>query len=173
MGVLFDYTSIPGGRIIGREFSDLARGFRTFRVPLEKAVESVGIQHILHQFEVGGDPPWEPHAQSTSERRSRQGTLGGYPQDILVESGALFAAATAKARWTITGQEAFFSNLPERAAYGRFHMTGANLARGGFMPARPFIQMGDQEIDEIQGVFGKWVDGVILTRWMRRIHRLV
>jgi phage gpG-like protein len=174
MGVLFNYTLVPSAHIIGREFGQLARGFRTFRVPLEKAVESVGIQHIIHQFEVGGDPAWEPHAESTVERRSRQGTLGGYPQDILVESGALFAAATAKARWTITGDEAWYSgNFPERVRYAPFHMTGANLARGGFMPARPFIQMTDQDVDEIQGIFGKWVDGIILTRWLRRVQRLM
>lgn len=168
MAVYFDADFVPRARIIGADLSALARGFRTYRVPLTKSVDSVMVQHIIHQFEVGGEPPWEPHADSTVERRERQGTLGGYPQDILVETGTLFESATRKARWTITGDEAFFSNLPDRAEYGEFHMTGTTN-----MVARPFIQLTENELDEVQGVFGNWVDGIILTNWMRRIRRMI
>lgn len=167
MGLFFDVSTVPQSRLIGSAFGALAKGFRTYRVPLTKSVESVMIQHIIHQFEVGGEPPWEPHAESTEERRSRQGTLGGYPQDILVETGTLFDAAVAKARWTITGEEAFFSNLPTRAQYGVFHMTGTIN-----MPARPFIQVTSEEMDEVQSVFGRWVDGEIITKWNRRVQNL-
>lgn len=153
--------------MIGRDLSVLAKGFRTFRQPLTHAVDTVMQQHIIEQFEEGGKPPWEPHAESTEERRSRQGTLGGYPQDLLIETGTLFDAATKRARWTITGDEAYFSNLPSRASYGFYHLTGT-----GNMPARPFIQLTDRDIDDVEGVFGKWVDGMILKNWMRRIRNL-
>ena len=167
MGISFNLDFIPGSRLLGRDFGILAAGFRTFRVPLTKAVDSVMTQHIIEQFEAGGEPPWEPLAESTTQRRARQGTLGGYPQDILVESGTLFEAATRRARWTITGNEAYFSNLPSRAQYGFFHLTGT-----GNMPARPFIQITNQEFDEVENIFGRWVDGLILTRWMKRIRGL-
>lgn len=165
--IFFDVDFIPRGRIIGAEFSMIAKGFRSFRQPLEKSVESAMIQHIIEQFEVGGEPSWEPLADATIERRSRQGTLDGYPQDILVETGTLFESATKKARWKITGDEAYFSNLPSRAEYGYFHLTGTN-----YMPARPFIQLTAKEIDEVQGIFGRWVDGIIITKWMRRTRHL-
>lgn len=167
MSFALDAEFIPSARMIGRSFGELAKGFRTFRVPLTHAVENVMIQHIIEQFEAGGEPPWAPHAESTQERRERQGTLGGYPQDILVESGTLFDAVIKKARWTITGDEAYFSNLPSRATYGYFHLTGTDD-----MPARPFIQLTNQEIDQVQDVFGRWVDAVILTKWMARIRHL-
>lgn len=167
MAVSFNVDFIPGSRLIGRDLGLMAAGFRTFRVPLTKAVDSVMVQHIIEQFEAGGEPPWEPHADTTSERRGRQGTLGGYPQDILVESGRLFGAVTRRARWTITGQEAYFSNLPNNAKYGFFHLTGTPK-----MSARPFIQVTNREVDEIQRVFGNWVDGVVLTRWMSRTRNL-
>jgi phage gpG-like protein len=157
---------IPGARLIGSQMGVLASGFRTFRQPLEHAVDNVMTQHIIHQFEVGGEPAWEPLADSTVERRGRQGTLGGYPQDILVETGTLFESVTRRARWTVTGQEAYFSNLPNRAAYGRFHMEGTQN-----MPERPWIQITSQDIDEVESIFGRWVDGVILGSWVQRIRR--
>jgi len=163
----------PDSRIIGASFGAMARGFRTFRRPLEASVREVAIPAISENFEVGGRPPWTPHSESTQVRRAREGTLGGEPQDILIESGLLFGDATKLARWTITGDEAYISNLPSRSAYGRFHQTGADLARGGFMPARPWASVNTDDVDRIEDRFEAWRDGIIArSLWSRVIRRL-
>lgn len=165
MGISFS-PDVSRSLIVGRELGALAVGFRSFRKPLTNVVDEVMIPHIIEQFETGGDPPWEPHADSTVERRARQGTLGQSPQDILIETGRLFDAATKRARWKIDSEQAFFSNLPSNAEYGYFHLTGTDS-----MPARPFIQMTDQQLDDAQTVFGNWVDEVIAARFLRRAAR--
>ena len=162
-------TISPSPRIIGASFGSIARGFRGYRRPLEESVRRVAIPAIIENFEVGGRPPWTPHAASTIERRSRQGTLGGAPQDILIETGQGFGDVIRLARWTITRDEAFISNLPDRSAYMRFHQTGADLARGGFMPARPWAQMSTQEVDEVQDIFQEWRNDIIARSLWRRV----
>lgn len=158
----------PSPRVMGASFGAVARGFRTYRRPLEASVRHVAMPAIQENFEVGGRPPWEPHAEATVERREREGTLGGEPQDILVETGRLLGAATRLARWSISGTEAYISNLPTDAAYGRFHQTGT-----GHMPARPWASLTTEDVDNIQDIFQKWRDGVIIMNWWRRIRRFV
>jgi phage gpG-like protein len=162
----------PNSVVMGAAFGAVARGFRTFRQPLDQSVRSVGIPAIIENFEVGGRPPWVPHAETTVERRDRQGTLGGEPQDILIETGQLFGDATKLARWTITGQEAYISNLPSRSAYGRFHQTGADLARGGTLPQRPWASMESDDVDRIEEIFARWRDGIFLANMWRRVRRI-
>src|SRR5215207_6343018 len=94
-----DVDITPNSRIIGAAFGAVARGFLTFRQPLEQSVRSVAIPSIVENFEVGGRPPWTPHSEATELRREREGTLGGEPQDILIETGRLFGDATRLARW--------------------------------------------------------------------------
>jgi len=163
----FDVEFAPSARIIGRDLSAVARGFRTYRQPLRQAVDHVMIPAIAHQFEVGGDPPWEPHSEETIRRREREGTLGGDPQDILVESGTLFSAATRRARWQFTSDEAFFANLPANARYGRFHQLGEGV------PARPFVRASTEDVDAVEDIFQRWVSGHIIVNWLRRVRRFL
>lgn len=169
-----DVEFSPSAQIIGRDLSNLARGFRTYRVPLRQSVDHVMIPAIAHQFEVGGDPPWEPLAASTVERREAQGTMGGEPQDILVETGTLFSAVTARARWTFTPDEAYFSNMPTRAEYGVYHQLGFGNARGGgFVPARPFVRGTDEDVDAVEDIFSRWANGMIIVNWLKRAQRFL
>lgn len=166
-----DVEFAPSARIIGRDLSALAAGFRTFGFPLRESVDRVMIPAIAHQFEVGGDPPWEPLAEATIERREREGTMGGEPQDILVETGRLFSAAVARARWTFTPDEAFFSNMPTRAQYGVYHQLGFASTQGGFTPARPFVRGGSEDADDVEDIFQRWANGLILVNWLKRARR--
>jgi phage gpG-like protein len=158
----FSVEQIPSSRIVGASFGAIARGFRTYRVPLTESVRQVGVKAIDENFRVGGRPPWEPHAEETSIRRDREGTLGREPQDILIESGRLWGDAVRLARWTITGDEAYISNLPGRSWYGVLHQTGTR-----HMPARPWGEMTTEDVDKIEDVFGKWRDKVILANLWR------
>jgi phage gpG-like protein len=169
-----DIDLSPSTRIIGRDLSALAAGFRTYRLPLRQSVDHVMIPAIAHQFEVGGDPAWEPLAEATQERRDREGTLGGEPQDILVETGRLFSAATARARWSFTPDEAWFSNLPSQAEYGIVHQTGGHNARtGGFIPARPFVRGSTEDVDAVEDIFQRWARGLIIVNWLKRARRFL
>jgi phage gpG-like protein len=158
----------PDSRIIGASFGAIAKGFRGFSRPLEASVREVAIPAIQENFEVGGRPPWTPHSEATEVRRAREGTLGGEPQDILIETGLLFGDATRLARWTINRDEAYISNLPNRSAYGRFHQTGTE-----FMPQRPWATLDSNDADNIEDVFEQWRDGIIArSLWSRVIRRL-
>lgn len=162
-----DVDITPNSLIMGAAFGAVANGFRTYRQPLEESVRSIAIPSIIENFEVGGRPPWTPHSDQTELRRDREGTLGGEPQDILIESGTLFGDATKLARWTITGEEAYISNLPSRSAYGRFHQTGAEMARGGSLPRRPWASVTTQDVDAIEDIFARWRDGIVMAHMWR------
>jgi len=131
------------------------------------------IPAIAHQFEVGGDPEWVPLSEETNMRREREGTLGGEPQDILVETGTLFSAATARARWTFSGDEAYFSNMPTRAEYGVYHQLGFDSQRGGFVPARPFVRGSTEDVDAVEDIFQRWASGMIIVNWLKRAARFL
>jgi phage gpG-like protein len=161
-----EITITPSTVVFASAYGKLARGFTTFRVPLEAAVRRVMIPSISQNFEEGGRPSWEQLSDATIERRDREGTLGGEPQDILVESGTLFGDALRLARWEISGRTAMFTNLPSRSAYGRFHQTGTDN-----MPARPFVVMQDEDVDRIREIFELWRDGQIITNWAARIRK--
>lgn len=162
-------TVEPNPMILGLRLSALAKGFSTFKVPLNESVRRVTIPSIIEQFEAGGKPPWEPLADSTIERRGRQGTLGGEPQDILIETGQLFGDAIKLARWNITTFSASFTNLPSRSAYGRFHQNGATEWKSNAeIPTRPFVVLLPEDVDRIQSIFTAWASGLIITHWGRR-----
>ncbi len=159
-------TIEPSTVIFASAYGRLARGFKTFRVPLEASVRRVMIPSISQNFEEGGRPPWERLSDATIERRDREGTLGGEPQDILVESGTLFGDALRFARWEIGRTTAIYTNLPSRSAYGRFHQTGTTN-----MPARPFVVIQEEDKDAIHHIFELWRDGQIIVNWSSRIRK--
>jgi phage gpG-like protein len=164
----FDIDFVPTTRVMGASFGQVAKGFRTYRMPLEESVKRVAISGIAENFIVGGRPPWEPLSEETIRRRDREGTLGQEPQDILIETGTLFGDATRLARWTITGGEAYISNLPNRSWYGVLHQTGTS-----HMPARPWANLTTDDVDAMESIFNKWRDGIIIANWWRRIARLI
>jgi phage gpG-like protein len=157
----------PSTAIFASAYGRLAKGFTTFRVPLEQSVRRVMIPSITENFVEGGRPPWEPHSDETIRRRDREGTLGGVPQDILVETGQLFGDAIRLARWDIGRTTAVYSNLPARSAYGRFHQFGASN-----IPVRPFVEIQAEDADNIARIFDLWSNGIIITNWSRRIRNL-
>lgn len=161
----------PDLKIIGNRFGAMARGFRTFRVPLTASVRTVLIPSVTQNFLEGGRPPWEPLSEATLRRRDREGTLGGMSNDILVETGSLFGAATALARWTIGPQFATYSNLPAYAWYGELHQFGDDKHNVKF-PARPFAVMQDEDEREVFLIFQKWTSGIVVSNWGARIRRL-
>src|SRR6266498_896084 len=151
-------------------FGRIAAGFRTFRAPLERSVRLVMIPSIEENFIVGGRPPWAPLSEAKLKKRLSKGTLGGFSNDILIETGTLFEAATRLARWTITPYSAAFSNLPSRAWYGKLHQDPSNY-RVDF-PARPFVVMQGEDLVAITAIFREWTDGVIRGNWLSTVRRL-
>jgi phage gpG-like protein len=164
----FKIDYVPPLAVLEFDLAKLAAGFRTFRVPLTKAVDRVLIPSILQNFEEGGRPPWQPLSEETIARRERQGTMGGlFGSDILVESGQLFGAMSHRARWTITGHEASISNLPNAAWYGMLHQGGRDFFNVDF-PARPFAVMQRDDQVRIEAIFSAWVEGIIIVNWNKR-----
>jgi phage gpG-like protein len=161
----------PHPEVIARDFGEIAKGFRTFRVPLTASVRQVMIPSITQNFEVGGRPPWERLSDETIRRREREGTIGGFSNDILVESGRLLSAMDAFARWTIPRETAFISNLPKRAWYGKLHQWGNERYNVKF-PARPFVMAQDEDIAAIHSIFHAWMNGVVVSNWRIRIRGL-
>lgn len=130
--------------LLGRQFDD-------FKEPLETSVELVILPSIRTNFEVGGRPKWRPLSEPYRTHR--------LPGPILVQTGALFAAATAMANWTVTRDSAEMTGV-DSAAYAGYHQSGTRE-----MPARPFALLQDEDVENIIRIFEIWIDGLIDRYW--------
>lgn len=139
---------------LARDLDVLARSTRTgTRDLLTRAVDEVARPAFAHQFQVAGEPPWEELAESTLERRERQG-LGDRP---LIASGQGMAAALDRDRWRITRTEATYpgAGWSGPGDYIRHHQEGTDDG----LPARPFVRLTDQDARRLDAVGLAWLDG--------------
>lgn len=158
---------VPPAEIIAQEFGQLAGRMRSFRTPLELSVRRVLIPSITENFLVGGRPEWAPLSDETLKRREREGTLSGSANAILVESGRMMRAATARARWTITSTTATYGGFPRSAAYAPLHQGGSDEYNVKF-PARPFAVIQPEDRVAVDRIFKEWMDDAVLAPWARR-----
>jgi phage gpG-like protein len=158
-----NYEVHPDLKIMGAAFGEIAKGFRSYRVPLEASVREVLIPSIEENFVVGGRPPWTPLSEATLKRRESQ----GQGTDILRISDTLMSAATAYARWTVTRDTAAFTNFPSRAWYGILHQNADEYDVK--FPARPFVMMQHQDLLAIRTIFSKWSYGLVVRNLRGRV----
>jgi phage gpG-like protein len=164
----------PSLGILARRFDTLGRNIRSFREPLRRSVLKVVIPSIRTNFEVGGRPKWRDLTANTLAARKYEG-YG--PTPILVRSGMLRRVATQLNIWTIDAEKAMITDLPQKAWYGKVHQAGAgatttftvtNTSTGieetfeeegeGGIPARPFVVLQPDDIDDIEEVFMDWLE---------------
>lgn len=155
-GITFDIDISPSPMLFMAEQHALAVDIRSFREPLKRAIQGVLGPSFRHNFEVGGRPSWAPLSEETVRRKAQQGASD--PGKILVETGKLARVAGQLNIWEINGQqgEAHVAELPG-AEYGAFHQSGFTHHRGGEVPAREFLVIQPQDMDEIEQVFDIWV----------------
>ena len=153
----FDGNKSPS--ILATRVEKLGFQFRSFRIPLDTAKRELA-KDIKHQFDVGGDPQWEPLQASTYKRKGGSGS-------VLVRTGNLKRRASQYARWEVTKDSASYS-LPGSASYGYFHQTGfkhyvaagnKKRAKGSEnVPARPFARLDVKQQRIIAKSFNTWFD---------------
>lgn len=129
----------------------LERDLNDFREPLQISLELVIIPSIRKNFQVGGRPKWQPLSEPYRSYR--------LPRPILVQTGALRAAATTIANWRVDHDSAEMIGV-DSAPYAGYHQTGTRI-----MPARPFAMYQPEDVDQIAQIFEIWVDGLIDKHW--------
>jgi phage gpG-like protein len=135
--------SLPPAAQLVAEFAALQEDLSSFQEPLEAAVREVGVPAVGRNFDMEG-PGWDPLQGSTVMIR-------GSEHPILEVTGALREDATSPDAWMIDDDMAAMSQLS--LDYGYFHETGTS-----FMPARPFMDLDEGDVDSIVEVFEQWLD---------------
>jgi phage gpG-like protein len=146
--------------IIAGQFGALAKGVRSYRVPLTKAIKEVVIPSIDQNFDWEGRPDqWEPLSGDTEVRRAWYGYGASGP--ILERSGKMRKAASAFARWVVTKDSAYAGgNWPGSAFYGPIQHSGfgtMTIQGGRWLPARPFMMIQNDDVPKIEAVFALWL----------------
>jgi phage gpG-like protein len=154
IGFNLDVELLPSTFIVVSEFELMALKFTNFKEPLTKAIKEIVIPSIAKNFEEEGRPEhWAELADFTLTRREEEGYGSG---PILERSGKLKRAAQAFARWKITMTEASFASFAPSQWYGYLMQEGSD-AVGSNVPARPFMLMQEEDVDEIEKLFGDWM----------------
>ncbi len=166
----------PSMGIMARKVDKLGLDIRSFKEPLKRSIRQVMIPSIAQNFTVGGRPPWYPLEDSTVNKKGSEKPL--------VTTGKLARNMTYMSIWHIDREKAFIADLPQRIWYGKVHQAGArfNIPATGFkivhvsylgttlgrpdkgggnvgeIPARPFVTVQQQDIEEIERVFELWLN---------------
>lgn len=154
-GLIFDF--IPSVSILVDDFDNLGVDVRSYKEPLKRSVQKVIAPAIARNFDSEGssDGGWAPLAEATIDQRMYYGFDAGPTLD---RTGTLKKAAQQLNIWHIDREEAYVDNLPDRvAAYGYIQQFGGTAGRGAIIPARPFIAISDDEVDQIVEVFQDWI----------------
>jgi phage gpG-like protein len=178
---------IAAGRI-----NKFGMNIKSFREPLKRSIQKVIIPSIRRNFDEGGRPAWVPLADATIElRQSLHGSSGSGP---LVRTGQLRSTMSQFNIWDVNDQRAILAHLPSKVWYGAIQQAGygqrgkkvaKNKARayltdlvdraesgGGVgmnvnIPARPFVMLQENDLDDIYQVFGDWLEERWADAWPR------
>lgn len=132
----------------------LAVRLESAKEPLTQSVEEVLAPSIRTNFEVGGRPAWAALADTTIYNRGGSDTP-------LIYTGALEERVSAPEAWTVTRDTASFNSMPDDVWYGVIHQEGTSDDRET-IPARPFLMFQPEDEDRVEGIFGKWLDKLIV-----------
>jgi phage gpG-like protein len=150
----------PKPYILLAEMEGLALGMRRFKEPLSRAVVKVLAPSIAENFAVGGKPPWRPLAQGTLDVRDLIAHVGSQP---LVLTGRLQSIASSPAIWEVGDDYAQVHGLPG-AEYGGIHQLGAEATgNGATIPARPFIDIQEEDADKVELIIDEWIAGLLIV----------
>lgn len=137
--------------------------------------DEVMIPRINHNFEIGGEPMWDPILLSSYNARRSVGKKGRLTEEEALQQNALFAhplidtgqmrtAATAKARFKIAHNEMTYGNWPRRRWFGPIHDLG-----GPVMPKRQFVQIKQpDDVQDISRLTLDWAERAIDKHVKRR-----
>ncbi len=138
---------------MSQTLEDLERALQVGLDEAQKAAIAEIIEYaIAEAFEQQGrSQPWKPLSPRTIKQRRKRGT---WPGNILVEYGNLFQGIQVRVEGS--GQETKIvvrGDVP----YLRIHQFGGFAGRGRKVkiPARPFVDLLDEDIDEIIDVLLK------------------
>lgn len=150
-----EVTFIPTPAVIAAKFDLLGLDIRSMREPLKRSIQQVIAPSIGKNFRSGGRPEkWKPLAQDTELTRKREARPEGPP---LIKSGALMRIAQQLNIWTITPDSAYVDNLTPAGWYGALQQRGFTGGYGIKTPARPFLLIQPEDVDEIDIVFDLWL----------------
>jgi phage gpG-like protein len=181
---------IAAGRI-----NKFGMNIKSFREPLKRSIQQVIIPSIRRNFDEGGRPAWVPLADATIDlRMSLHGSSGGGP---LVRSGELRRTMSQFNIWDVNDQRAILAHLPSKVWYGAIHQAGyGRMAKRTSkskirdyltslvdraedegskglnvnIPARPFVVLQENDLDDIYQVFGDWLEERWADAWPRGLR---
>jgi phage gpG-like protein len=145
------------------DLGEIRRDLKDASEPLFNSVVRVAIPSLAKNFAAQGRPPWIPHVDATRLRRIERGHA---PDPTLIETGRGMGLILSPARWRVGNRRAVFGNLPGSVWYMGLHQSGAvDLSRNWSMPARPWSLWQEQDANDIQDIFGDWLDAIIARKW--------
>lgn len=185
-GMSWSFAFEPSIAITAGRIDKLGLDIRSFREPLKNAVKQVMTKSLQANFDAGGRPEsWEPQSAGTLEVMSNMKVDG----TLMNRSGALRSVVGQINIWTFTEVSATIRDLPSRVWYGKVHQAGYSGSTGGTggfsrfsrrgsgsesggrqvsaIPARPFIMIQDEDIDQIHKVFMDWLQSRVDRSWAR------
>lgn len=162
--------------IDARDIDKLHDKIKSFKEPLQMALDKVVVPAIIKNFAAQGRPPWVALKDSTVKRRSWRRTTaskGRYAIStsipvgmgqfrILDQTGRLKKAATQKNMWDIKDDQLTFRStfFAGKVPYGVFHQLGTR-----HMVARVFISLRYDEEEKIQDIFSDWLLSRLNKYW--------
>ena len=163
-----DVTFSPSLRIVAGGVDKLGVDIRSFREPLKRSIQQVMAPSFRQNFEAGGRPEsWAPLSDATYELDEK---LNRPRRGILISTGLLMRTTQQLNIWTLTRTSALIAGLPDKIWYGKIHQAG-----NATTPARPFVIMQSEDMDDIERVFDEWlgerIQATILRSW--RYGRIV
>lgn len=129
-------------RKVYRKVKDLSPAMREIAGIMADAVEE--------NFEAEGRPAWPELAEATIAQRTKQ---GNWPGKILQRSGGLVDSITAESDETS-------AVVGTNKRYAAIHQLGGMAGRGNKVeiPARDFLSMGDDDIEEAVEVVERYLE---------------
>lgn len=132
----------------------LARQLGNMNDPLVRSIKKVVIPSMIRNYMLQGRPSWQPHAESTLERRIPK----GFPR-LLLDTERMARISTSWPIWKVTPTEANMEFLDTVVPYAKYHQTGTKN-----MPARPFALLQLKDVENIVIIFDDWIREVTGAR---------
>lgn len=183
---LMQFNFKPSLALSARQFDTLDIDIRSFKEPLKRAIKQVIAPSFAENFIVNGRPVgWQAYADDTVTMKENDPKNKYGPDSILRRSGLLFKTMQQINIWTITSTQAAILDLPDKIWYGKVQQSGFGLTAASFkdplhispeqlkslgaqgamhVPARPFALLQDEDLDNIQDVFSRWLDERVIAR---------
>jgi phage gpG-like protein len=174
-GAYLSITSMPCLTALTRQLSTQAGQIRSMGPgakhgsPLQDSVHDVIIPSVESNFVTRSDNgvkwrEWNPKTPFMPYHK-RYGPAKG----ILEVTGTLRRRATARGSWTYRGQQGeAFIPLSMMPAYATIQQEGGvNFGLDGYrgyIVARPFMDVSEEDVNRMQEIFGNWVDRIFGAR---------